>query len=607
MTQVRTMLISVSAVLGLLIVPLNWLQARTLSVSASTREPAPVGTVVTWNASVDDGSSGNLWYRFRIRYTGTVPAVCTAARVSVHSRCLSNDFVMVRDFGPDNSLDWTASEHEGDYEIEVSSRDNGTGEVTVTTTPFHVTPRVRGRTPMISATSLPLVFEYSAPPCPAGSRMHVQFRSTDGLVQSTSPKLCDGAMTMNFYLAGMRPETQYTIQHIVDDGTQTTTGPVMTQTTGTIDQTFGPYSVLQPPADTSTAPILLQSRGGWPVATDLAGNIVWYFPAAISFMARPETGGYFLGWFEDQTQDTSHQYLREFDLAGNTIRETNAARVSEQLAAMGMHPINAFHHELRPLANEQILALAASERILTDVQGRGAVDVLGDTILVLDQNLQVTWAWDAFDHLDTSRKATLGETCNQSANGCSPIYLAPVANDWTHGNSVQLMPDGNILFSSRHQDWLIKIDYQNGQGAGAILWRLGKDGDFQFLSGDPYPWFSHQHDATVDADGLLTLFDNGNVRNAADPSAHSRGQAFRLDERNFTATPVLNADLGEFSIALGSAQQLANGDYHFHLGFLPATNTARVVEVDPTGAIVYKLDIGELEYRSFRRSDLYTQ
>jgi hypothetical protein len=107
-------------------------------------------------------------------------------------------------------------------------------------------------------------------------------------------------------------------------------------------------------------------------------------------------------------------------------------------------------------------------------------------------------------------------------------------------------------------------------------------------------------------DGTVLLFDNSDGRYVLDHSAHSRGQVIRLDEENRTATFVLNADLGEFSIALGSAQKLANGNYHFHLGYLPATNTARAVEVDPSGNIVYQMDIGELEYRSFRQSDLYT-
>ena len=511
---------------------------------------------------------------------------------------------MFRDYGPVNTLDWTASDQEGYYEIDVWARNNDTAETASATAMFQFLPRARGGSPVISATANPLVFLYSAPACPTGSTMRVEFTAPDGFLQSTPAKDCDGAATMNFYLAGIRAQTQYMVQQVVENTSQTVRGPLLSQTTGSISGTFGPYTLVQSPPGQLPEPILLHARGGFPAATDWMGNVLWYYVATISFLSRPEPGGLFLGWYESQSVDQAHQVLREFDLAGTTIRETNAARVSEQLEAMGMHAINAFHHEVRGLPDGKILALAASERILTDVQGPGPVDVLGDIILVLDPQLQVLWAWDTFDHLDTHRMATLNETCIQAENGCAPIYLAPQANDWTHGNCLELTPDGNILYSSRHQDWLIKIDYENGQGAGDILWRLGNDGDFQIVSSDPNPWFSHQHDANVNANGLLTVFDNGNVREAADPTAHSRGQALQLDEVNHIATLVLNADLGAFSMALGTAQLLPDGNYNFLLGFLPS-DTARAVEVDPSGNFTYVLNIGELEYREFRMSSLY--
>jgi arylsulfate sulfotransferase len=380
----------------------------------------------------------------------------------------------------------------------------------------------------------------------------------------------------------------------------------LTQATPDTSFTFGARTVLAPPPAPMANPIILQARFGWPAATDAMGNLLWYSPQDISMISRPEPGGLFLGWFEGSTVDTAHQILREFDLAGTVLRETNAARVSEQLAAMGMHPIITFHHEVRGLTDGGILALAATERILTDVQGPGPVDVLGDMILVLDRNLQVQWAWDTFDHLDPHRLATLNETCTAASGGCPPIRLAAQANDWTHGNSLQLTPDGNILYSMRHQDWVIKIDYRNGVGTGDILWRLGKDGDFQFISGDPYPWFSHQHDANIDAGGILKVFDNGNVRSASDPSANSRGQVIQLDETNRIATVLVNANLGDSSIALGSAQVLPDGNYHFHLGYIPTNNSTRIVEVDQFGRIVYDMQVGELQYRSFRMQDLYS-
>ncbi len=102
------------------------------------------------------------------------------------------------------------------------------------------------------------------------------------------------------------------------------------------------------------------------------------------------------------------------------------------------------------------------------------------------------------------------------------------------------------------------------------------------------------------------LFDDGDVRRVADPSAHSRGQVLVLDEQNMIATPILNADLGDYSAALGSAQQLPNGNYHFDQGWLQPSNTSQAIEMDPWGNQVYALQLSSPAYRSFRLTDLYT-
>ncbi len=419
---------------------------------------------------------------------------------------------------------------------------------------------------------------------------------------------------MNFYLAGMSPSTPYTIQHTIDDGRTTSVGPAVNYTTASMNTAALPARLIvggAPPPG-----ILLQSLfGAASIAKDLKGNQVWSSPGDISYLTRPVSGGTFLGIGEDGTKDQSQQFFREFDLAGIPVAETNSARVNQQLSVMGFHSINGFHHEARKLPSGGYLVLAASERILTNVQGPGPMDVVGDTIVVFDQNLQVTWAWDAFDHLDPYRMATLNEKCIYPAGlGCAPFYLSPTANDWLHGNALQLTPDGSILYSSRHQDWVIKIDYSNGNGSGEVKWRMGPSGDFQMVSTDLNPWFSHQHDSNFETNGtMLLVFDDGNVRHASDPTAHSRGQVLKVDEANMVVTSVLNADLGVYSAALGSAQQLPDGNYHFDAGFLLSTDAngnpqyaADSFQVEPTGTIDFGLQFGTLEYRSFRMADLYT-
>jgi arylsulfate sulfotransferase len=562
--------------------------AMSVSLTPSIPSPAPVGTIVTWTASVPNAGSATLWYRFRASAVGA-------------------DLQMVRDYGPKPSLDWTVSDHEGTYQIEISARNPGTGDSATTIAKFVMTSRVTGNAPVISPTANPLVFLYSAPPCPAGGQMAVHFQSPVGVV-NTPFAACQPGLSMNFYLAGLAPQSTYWVYHMVQTSGGVTYGPSMTVTTPSVSVSVPNATPLQTvPLPFVNGIVLNATLTNMTLATDLSGNLLWYYPEQITYLTRPQQNGHMFGILEAYGADRSSNVFRELDLAWTTIRETNAARVNEQLAAMGVRQIAAFHHEARALPNGYVLVLAAAEQMMTDIQGPGQVDVIGDVILVLDKNLQAVWAWDSFQHLDWTRMATLGETCNQQGGGCPPFYQAQQANDWLHGNSVELTPDGNILYSTRHQDWVIKIDYANGIGDGHIIWRLGNEGDFQINSTDPNPWFSHQHDAQYEAghSSTLVLFDDGNVRYASDPTAHSRGQVYCLDEQNHIATLVVNADLGGYSSALGSAQELPDGNYHFNQGLLPG-NLSQAVEVDPLGNKVFTLQLSSPVYRSFRMRDLYT-
>jgi hypothetical protein len=223
-------------------------------------------------------------------------------------------------------------------------------------------------------------------------------------------------------------------------------------------------------------------------------------------------------------------------------------------------------------------------------------------MVVLNQDLEVVWVWDSFDHLDVRREATLGDLCSRAA--CPPLFLGNPANDWIHGNSIAETPDGNLILSARSQDWVIKVDYRGGEGSGKVLWKLGKDGDFVIDHPDPSPWFSHQHDPEFEADGTMTIFDNSNLRNLDDRQARSRGQVYRLDEVKMVAELLHNIDLPLYSPALGSAQLLENGNYFFDIG-LPAGGRSLSVEVDSAGNIAYSIRGAGSAYRTFRMKDIY--
>jgi hypothetical protein len=570
-----------------------------VTLTPSITGSAPVGTTVVWTASAHDTSNANATFNYRF------------------SVGLSGGPLQVRrDFYHFNTFPWTPSRSEGLYDIQVTARSSTGGTGTVMDT-FSITSRVTGSSPAVSHTKHPLVALYSLPPCPAGQAARVRFKQpSDTIWQATPFKPCNGTTSLNFYVAGMRRTTTYLLQHDVYNGPFDSMGPVLSFTTGDVPSGAGipAHSVVKasPPPNNTAYPVLMS--GTPPYATDAAGKVIWYLPQLelpILYFTRPVNGGGVLVVLADQTSATGglalSALLREYDLAGNLVRETNYAAVSRQLIARGADPITSFHHEALRLPDGSTAVIASVEKV--EDQGAGPVDVVGDMAVVLDTNLQVKFSWSEFDHLDVRRPALLGETCRRGNFAGCAVPLNPnysVANDWTHSNSLWLAPDGNMIISVRHQDWVVKFRYANGSGDGAVLWKLGNEGDFTLSApaGDPYPWFSHQHDAEYASNGLLTLFDNGNTRVRTFPG-HSRGQGLRLDETSKTATLAVNLDLGDYSGAVGTANLLSNGNFFFDLGFLSPSSKMR--EFSRSNTLEAEFDQAGFVYRSFRMRSLYSQ
>jgi hypothetical protein len=558
----------------------------TVDLLPSQVPPQPVGTVITWTAEVHGADSADLAYRFRVRRAGL-------------------RFRMAVDYGPANTFDWTSAEEDGAFEIEVTALSLKSREAAVKTVPYKLETRATGDRPNIALTGHPLVLLYSAPPCDEPGRMKVRYQSSEGVRAETPYKYCRSGSSMNFYLAGLLPAMEYFAYHTIDTGDAFEDGPVVAEFTGTIPE-LPESQVLKPAPPGSPYPVVLQQNVFTnPVAVDLQGRIVWYLTTVPDFPTRPDTGGYFFGIVQARNSDRRHRFLRLFDLTGRVVLETNVARLNEQLAATGKAPINSFHHEALRLPEGRIAVLAGIEKIVTDQQGAGNVHVLGDGILVLDEDLNVVWTWNSFDHLDIRRLATIGDMC--LAGGCPPTDLGANPNDWTHANSISQAPDGNLLVSLRSQDWVIKIDYRNGEGDGHVIWRLGKDGDFRLAGAGPSGWFTHQHDARFEPRSAtrLMIFDNANTRHDSDAQALSRGQVYEIDEQNRSAALVLNADM-PYSLALGSTQRLPNGNYQFVSGFLPdASGTS--MEIDAQGKPVFVINTRAPVYRSYRLPNLYSE
>src|SRR5207253_3034145 len=146
--------------------------------------------------------------------------------------------------------------HEGTYQMEVSVQDKNTGETASAAFTFELTSRLKDSSnPVISPTDHPLVFLYSAPSCPLGGGMRVHFQSEDGATQTTPFQACRGIGSMNFYVAGMRPQFRYMVWHTLAMGGDVAPGPTLAITTPAVSVAPPTYKVLQAP---SQAGILLQ-------------------------------------------------------------------------------------------------------------------------------------------------------------------------------------------------------------------------------------------------------------------------------------------------------------------------------------------------------------
>jgi hypothetical protein len=650
------------------------------SLTSSSAPPQPVGTTVTFTVKATDSNPNDLTFQFSV----TPP---------------NGTLQMVKDFniGTLSAGTWTSQPFmwdsiagEGTYKIQVIAKDFVSGETATKTGNFKLSTRVSAGAAVVNKTGNALVALFSAPACAAGSGMRVAFYTGTAARNFTSWSSCNPPVSMNFYVAGMLPSTAYSMYSQTETGNKITDGTTLSFTTAALP-TKVPYGFF-PGFSVNTAapandpnPLLLWSFTEIiiPVATDLNGNIIWYYgDGPGTLLTRPTPGGTMLTIQNGTSWDSSNavqQMLREINFAGTTVRETNTGVIANQLVALGatdavpcgqvVQPpvvgdacLNDFHHDAirYEIGGQQYTAFMAHVEKLFPPGTQGhpgtdPVDVLSEMVIVLNSSWQVVWYYDAFNELNINRAAPLGEVCSAGASDCpTQLFLGTAANDWTHANTVDYIaatsaqnPDsGDFVVSMRDQDELIRINYNNGAGscapppaASCIGWYMGPpDGytvppnsfTFNNITNDPWPWFSHQHDATYANNGipvtaggltgpLLTIFDNGNTRYSPAPlglgancdptggpnDCNSRGMALIVDEANMTVTPAMLQNLSVKSTALGGAGLLSNGNFFFQSG-LPNT---QAIELKPTTSVfgVQVMNVGSVDYsfRGWQMPNLY--
>ena len=317
--------------------------AVSITLSPSLPSPELLGTSILWTATVNGGAQGHTYdYQF--------------------SAALQGQNQIVRDFDLPNTFTWVPWTVEGTYVVSVIVRD-------ITQQPYIVYPPVPVQyvlNPIVTApggsavniTSHPLVALFSAGPCTVGHSIRVRFQ------QPGAPNSDDHQFRGLLHLQRQLPGRGYVAYHSIRNALggiryqlrEQRSQPLLHHRTSA--QQFSRGRALHGKSSshrsmTQAFPLnLFQLVPGtgqpfilWPTATDLEGNVVWYYPGE-ALMTRMQAGGNFF--------TLSNLKMNEYDLVGNKILSTNMEILNEQLAAKGYPVMTSFNaHETRRAAQRQ--------------------------------------------------------------------------------------------------------------------------------------------------------------------------------------------------------------------------------------------------------------
>ena len=319
----------------------------------------------------------------------------------------------------------------------------------------------------------------------------------------------------------------------------------------------------------------LGQRG--PMIVDDEGRPVWFRPLqsseddvdAMDFKVQRHRGEPVLTWW--QGPHTAYG-LGEYVVLDGSYGETTRVRAGGGYRAD-------LHELLITAKDTALITVYGLVPYDLSLVGGAADSVVAEGIVQeLDiETGEVLFEWRSLDHV-----------------GVEESYFPPPESprepfDYFHINSIDVDHDENLLISARKTSATYKID----RGSGGLVWRLaGKRGDFLM---NPGVRTRYQHDARRQADGTITLFDNGEEGE----SGMSRAIVVRLDEAAMRASLVreyTHPD-GILSPTQGNAQRLPNGNTFVGWGSEPGFS-----EFHPDGTLLFDANFpAEVEsYRAFR-------
>jgi hypothetical protein len=232
------------------------------------------------------------------------------------------------------------------------------------------------------------------------------------------------------------------------------------------------------------------------------------------------------------------------------ILNHNYRQVATVAAGHGYH---ADLHELQitPQGDALITAYAPIRADLSSIGGPRHGVLLDAIIQEIDiATGQVLWEWHAAGHV--------------RVNQTHLPLPASGPYDFFHVNSIQQLPNGNLLISARHTWALYEIDMKTGRISLVIG---GKHSSFKMGPGTRFEW---QHDPRLEPGGTITVFDN-----ASDGATSNEGQSralrlhVNLKTRRVTLVHAYTNRPPVLASSQGSVQILPDGNVFVGWGSQP--------------------------------------
>jgi hypothetical protein len=273
------------------------------------------------------------------------------------------------------------------------------------------------------------------------------------------------------------------------------------------------------------------------------------------------------------------------DLSGYEIRSVDG----RLLRKVSVPVVRTDIHDMEEVGNGNMLLLSYTERServdLTAYGGPADARVADAIVHEIDPKGNEVWTWNSKDHI----------ALEETGRWWPEVLARGQAYDIAHINAVEM--DGNaMLISLRHTDAVYKID----RATGDVIWKLGGTATPESLTvlNDPYADYplGGQHDARVQPDGTVTIYDN--ATNLTNGDFHPpRAVRYAIDEAAGTATLVesISDPAAPTSFCCGSARRSPSGAWVMNWG-----GDRPVSEFDRKHRLTFRMDFPHaFAYRAF--------